>query len=125
MNREHGLCFVTIEDDIIFLKAIGAFNLEGMVKANNDVGLIIENLNNNKFKLFVDYSELEGVTPEAFEKLNDFNIWLNKQNMVAKAVVINSAITLSILDHRSPARSLHNDKNFEDREEALNWLKIQ
>jgi hypothetical protein len=125
MRMAHGECFISIEDDIVYIKSVGAFNLEGIVKANQDIVSAICTFGHKKFKLLVDYSELEGGTPEAFDRLNECNTWLNSQNMIAKAVVINSQITLTILEQRAPARSLHNDKNFESKITAIEWLKLQ
>ncbi len=125
MNIVHGQCFVSVDDDIVYVKAVGGFNLEGVITATRDIASAIHTLEHKKFKFLADYSELEGAIPEAFDKLNEFNRWLNKQNMTAKAVVINSSVTLDILRQRAPARNLHNDKNFENKAEAIEWLKQQ
>jgi hypothetical protein len=125
MSEGHGQCFISVDDNIIYLKSVGAFNLEGMIKAAQDIKAVVLTLDNNRFKLLADYTELEGATPEAFDYLDDFNVWLNKQNLVAKAVVINSAITLTILGQQVPTRKLQNDKNFKTKDEALEWLLQQ
>ena len=122
-NIVHGQCFVSVDDDIICIKAVGGFNLEGIILATQDIASAIHSLDHKSFKLLADYSELEGATPEAFDKLDEFNSWLHKQNMIAKAVVINSLVTLDILGQRTPARNEHNDKNFESKVKAIEWLK--
>lgn len=125
MSEGHGQCFVSVDKSIVYIKSVGAFNLEGMVKATQDIKSAVLTLDNNSFKLLADYTELEGATPEAFNHLDEFNAWLNMQNFVAKAVVISSTITLTILDQQVPTRKLQNDKNFKSLDEALEWLKLQ
>lgn len=125
MPISHGQCFISVDDDIIYIRSVGAFNLEGVIKANLDIESAIIGFGSNRFKVFVDYTEIEGATPDAFEKLDECNKWLNSQNLIAKAVVINSPVTLALLESRAPARRLQNDKNFEDIETALEWLKLQ
>lgn len=125
MSERHGQCLVSIDNEIVHIKSIGAFNLEGMIKATQDIKSAISKLNTNSFKLLADYTELEGATPEAFDHLDKFNAWLNNNNMIAKAVVISSSITLTILGQQAPTRKLQNDKNFKTKDEAIEWLKQQ
>ncbi|NQZ21499.1 MAG: hypothetical protein HRT53_05520 [Colwellia sp.] len=125
MNIPHGECFISVDEDIICIKSVGAFNLEGIIKANQDVEVVVRSFGQKRFKLLIDYSEIEGATPEAYDKLNECNIWLNSQNMIAKAVVIHSAVNLTLLGIRAPARNLQNDKNFENKVTAMEWLKLQ
>lgn len=125
MNKEHGQYFISIDNDIIFIKAVGAFNVEGVIEAIRDTKQFIESQKLQCFKLLVDYLDLEGLTPDAFDKLNELNLWLNEQNMVAKAVVIDSPVILDIFGQRSPARKLHLDKNFDNKTQAIKWLKHQ
>jgi len=75
--------------------------------------------------LLFDYSEAEGGTPDVYDKINECNIWLNGQNMIAKALVIDSPTKLEILESRTPARRSQNFKNFNDKKKAISWLKLQ
>ncbi|MCJ8337126.1 MAG: hypothetical protein MJK10_01530 [Pseudomonadales bacterium] len=125
MAVEHGKYFISVDGDIITVKAVGAFNSEGIVKAIEELESVIESFSQKKFKLLFDYLETEGGTPDVFEKINECNIWLNSQNMVAKALVINSSTYLAILENRTPARSSQNAKSFNDKTSAINWLKLQ
>ncbi|KGJ95176.1 hypothetical protein [Colwellia psychrerythraea] len=125
MATEHGESSISVDGDIIFVKAIGSFNLEGIVKVITELKLIIESFAQKDFKLLFDYTQTEGATPEVFEKINECNIWLNNQNMVAKAVIINSQILMTILESRTPARDCQNSKQFEDKASAITWLKSQ
>ncbi len=105
--------------------SVGAFNIEGVDKVIEELTLAIERFDQKEFKLFFDYLQTEGGTPEAFEKINECNIWLNSQNMVAKAVLIKSSINFAILESRTPARKNQNSKRFEDKASAIAWLKSQ
>jgi hypothetical protein len=125
MLLEHGKSFISVDDDIIFITAHGAFNLEGATRIIAELKYLIENFHQKEFKLLLDYSEIEGGTPEVFDKINDCNIWLNSQAMVAKAIIIKSETQLKILESRAPARKLQNYKNFVDKTSAIQWLKSQ
>lgn len=121
----HGKSFITTDEDIITIKAVGAFNLEGINKVISELKLVIESFNGRGFKLLFDYAETEGGTPDVYEKINDCNIWLNSQNMIAKALIITSSTNLAILESRTPARKSQNSQHFKERESAIAWLNLQ
>ena len=125
MSIEHGKCSVSVDGDIITVKAVGAFNSEGIVKAIKELESVIESFGQKEFKLLFDYSETEGGTPDVFDKINECNLWLNNQNMIAKAIVINSPTNLEILESRTPARSAQNSRNFDNKASAVYWLKSE
>jgi hypothetical protein len=125
MNQEHGKNIISVEGDIIISKIIGPFNVEGVNKSITDLKTVVDSFCQNKFKLLIDYIDAEGATPEVYEKINECNIWLNSQNMVAKALVTNSNVALSILESRTPARSSLNESVFNDKANAIIWLKSQ
>jgi len=125
MTIPHGHCFISVDDDIIDIKCVGAFNSEGITNATQDVESIIQSFGQKRFKLLLDYTEIEGATPGAFDKLNEFNDWLNSQNLLVKAVVIDSDAFISMLEIRASSRNLHNDKNFDNKCTAIEWLKLQ
>ncbi len=123
MVLEHGKSCISVNDDIITIKAIGAFNKEGIVKTIEELKSVIKEFNLKEFKLLFDYIEIEGGTPDVFEKINDCNIWLNNQNMVAKALVIKSSMNLAILESRTPARKSQKSATFDNKVAAINWLR--
>ena len=125
IELEHGKNSISVDDNIITVKSVGVYNIEGIVKAIEELKVVIESFSHKEFKLLFDYTETEGGTPEVFEQINECNIWLNSQNMVAKALVINSAMHLSILESRTPARKLQKTKNFDNKASAISWLKLQ
>ena len=123
IESEHGKSYISVDGDIISVIAVGAYNKEGIIKTIEQLKSAIESFNQKKFKLLFDYSQVEGATPDVFNEINECNVWLNCQNMAAKALVINSTMHLAILESRTPARNLQNAKNFEDKPSAINWLK--
>jgi hypothetical protein len=125
MTTPHGECLISVEDNIIYIQPIGAFNEEGIIEASKEVSIAVDNFGDENFKLLLDYTSIEGATPEAFVKLNEFNSWLNTQNMVAKAVVVNLSLTLTLLNNFVPERSIQNDKNFDNKADAIEWIKRQ
>lgn len=125
VELEHGKSYISVNTDIITIKAVGAFNIEGMIKTIEELKSVITSFNQTKFKLLFDYLEVEGGTPDALDKANELNTWLNGQNMVAKATVIKSSIHLAILQSRTPAINIQNTKSFDDKESAMNWLESQ
>jgi len=125
VTPEHGKSYISVDGNIITVKAVGAYNKEGMVKTIEELESTIESFNQKEFKLLFDYTLSEGGTPDVFDKINECNIWLNSQNMIAKALVINSSMHLSILESRTPARKSQNTKNFDNKTSALAWLRLQ
>jgi hypothetical protein len=125
MTVEHGKFSISVDGDIITIKAVGAFNAEGAVKIIEQLKSVIESFCQKEFKLLFDYSETEGGTPDVYQKINECNIWLNSQNMVAKALVIDSSMKLAILESRTPARRSQNSAHFADKASAIKWLKSQ
>ena len=125
MYPEHGKNIISVEGDIIISKIIGAFNIEGVEKSISDMKATVNSFRQKEFKLLVDYIDTEGGSPEVYEKIDECNIWLNDQSMVAKAIVTESIVAFNILQRRTPARSSLNEKVFSDRESAMIWLKSQ
>ena len=125
MYPEHGKNIISVEGDIIISKIIGAFNAEGIDKSIADLKVAIDSFCQNEFKLLVNYIDTEGGTPEVYEKINEFNIWLKSKNMVAKALVSNSNVVLSIRESRTPKGMSLNERVFDDEVNAIIWLKSQ
>lgn len=125
MPRQHGNSIITVEGEIIIIKVIGCFNIEGITESIQHLKSTIKSFYQRQFKLLLNYLEAEGGTPEVFEIINQFNIWLNTQNIVAKAIVTDSLINLAILKKRAPASQTNNSKVFKNQSNAFNWLRSQ
>lgn len=125
MRLDHGEGIISVNDNVITVKIQGVYNQEGVVELRKKLSPIIENFHADGFKILANYLEAEGGTPDAYNEVNRFNIWLNEKNLIAKAVVINSAVISSILDSRTPARQLQNIKSFDNTIAAIQWLESQ
>ncbi|WP_019616754.1 hypothetical protein [Psychromonas ossibalaenae] len=122
---EHGEHSIVVNGNIIVLKFTGAFNEYGVFKFTQDVKNVIEGFNGNIFSILVNNLELLGGTPEAYEEFEKYNKWLNNQNMAAKAIVIKSSATLGIINSLVPSIKSQNIKDFNNKSEAIKWLKEQ
>ncbi len=126
MNRQnHGTTDVKLNANVIEAVFCGSFNEYAIRVYAKKVRDIIVALEGAKFAMLVDDRAVEGGTPEAYNALNEYNEWLNTQALVAKAFVIDSGMTKSILKKRTPALDQQNVAYFEDIEQAREWLHTQ
>ena len=120
---EHGDVSFTVEKNIIIAKFKGAFNEFGAKKYTDGIKQIVDNFNGERFSILINNLDIIGGTPEAYEELEEYNKWLNNQNLIAKAMVISSVAALEIIDHFSPSRKVQLKQTFQNEKEALDWLK--
>lgn len=125
MNLIHGNSEVTFIDNILTVKLVGAFNEFDILKVNNSIKAALEDLNSQKFYMLVDDRELEGLTPEAYQVIEENIGWLDKQNLIAKAFIMKSLIQESLDDHFVPSKKKQNTRAFTDEASAIAWLKTQ
>ncbi len=123
MDIEHGEVIITVDKNIIIVKLEGAFNEFGAKKYTIGVKETIDTFQGKPFSILINNLEVLGGTPEAYEELEKYNQWLNTQNLTAKAMVISSITTLDIINLLCPSRQSQQSKNFDNEEDALNWLK--
>lgn len=123
MNIEHGESTIIAKDNIIHITLKGAFNEYGAIGVSKTTMEIIRNFNQKRFMLLVNLLSLDGATPEAFNISNEFNEWLNSQNMVAKAIVITSQAIKAIDQQWVPSKVVQNVEYFYSEDDALRWLK--
>lgn len=120
---EHGQIEVKLQDDIIMCKLIGSFNQDGVKRYAAAVKSAIEQLNGKPFAMVIDDLMLEGGTPEAFQALQEYNVWLNEQPLIAKAFVIDKPMLKDIILKRSPALLDQKIDFFKNVEDAIAWLQ--
>lgn len=125
MNIEHGESTIVAKENIIHITLKGAFNEYGAIDVSKKTMEIIRNFNQKRFMLLVNLLNLDGATPEAFNISNEFNEWLNSQNMVAKAIVITSQVIKAIDQQWVPSKVVQNIEYFDSENDALIWLKKQ
>jgi len=123
MNLAHGNFTVTFNEGIIFVVLEGAFNEYAVANWANEIKAIINALNGERFAILMDMRMALGGTPESFEVSNQYNAWLNEQNMVAKALIYGSSV-LEDMDYTFvKSKKDQNTKVFDNIEEAENWLQ--
>jgi hypothetical protein len=123
MDIQHGEVSIILKDNIIVATLIGAFNKKGAVEYTEGVKNLVKKLNDNKYAILVDNSCMEGGTPEAYQVLENYNQWLNKTNLVAKAMVVKTTITADLIQTLSPSVKLQTTKTFHDKTLAFKWLE--
>ncbi|UUO25007.1 hypothetical protein FGD67_18650 [Colwellia sp. M166] len=120
----HGEVSIFLQNEnIIIAKLKGAFNEYGAQEYTDGIKQIITQLDGQNFSILINLLELMGGTPEAYKELEDYNKWLNSQNLLAKAMVINSMITLDIINMYSPSRGEQKSETFDNETDAIAWLK--
>lgn len=124
-TTDHGISEVSLDGNIICAKLSGSFNRQGCAAYTQKVKQIVATLHNTPFAMLIDDLELEGGTPAAYQTLQDYNVWLNRQPIVAKAFIINNNVTKHIILQRSPALLEQNIAFFTNYDEATTWLKEQ
>ncbi len=122
MNSEHGEVAIEVANNIIIIRASGAFNEYGAKKYTNSIRDAVANMKGESFSILINNLEFQGATPEAYHELESYNVWLNKQKLIAKAMVITSSITLDVIDKHSPSRASQQTRNFNNEEEAMSWI---
>jgi len=124
-NLSHGTYVLTYQNNIIEVTLSGAFNEYGVIDWTNAIKKTIASFNGEKFCILMDLRKALGGTPEAFEQANQYNDWLNSQNMVAKAVIFENAVLAEIERVMVSAKRFQKIKNFHDIIEARQWLSDQ
>ncbi|KGJ91712.1 hypothetical protein [Colwellia psychrerythraea] len=123
MNIEHGEVTIKVIDNIILVRSIGAFNEYGAQKYTNCIRDAVDDLQDKSFSILTNNLEFLGGTPEAYQELESYNVWLNQQKLIAKAMVITSSTMLDVINMLSPSRASQQTKSFNNEKDAMNWLK--
>jgi len=123
MNGQHGEVQICFENNIISATLIGSFNEEGAIKYTEGIKNIVKSLEGKKYAILVDNSDMEGGTPEAYQVLEQYNQWLNRTNLVAKAIIVKTLITTELIKTLSPSIKLQTTKSFKNKKLALQWLQ--
>jgi hypothetical protein len=124
-NR-HGKCEINLIDERIISAAfIGSFNETAVQNYANEIKRLVNSFQNQPFAMLINNLAIEGGTPEAYQRLDEYNQWLNNQPIVAKAFIIDNNVTKQILLARTPALKQQNIAFFETPTEAKVWLEQQ
>lgn len=123
MTLAHGEHRVLIDNNIIRVVMSGAFNEFTIMDVSAQINKAIESLAPQPFCILNDVRNVEGGTPEGFEESNQFNLWLESQKMIAKAIVTHSIAFREINESRVREHSTQLVQYFTTTEEAEVWLK--
>lgn len=119
---EHGIFDIAHHPSFLLIKLTGSFNQEGSLAFTTAIKVAIAELESLPFALLFDITEFEGATPDAYEEVEALNIWLNAQQLIAKATVIKSRVQIAIANFLSPARKQQNTQHFYHYSDAQIWL---
>ena len=123
MGIEHGKVSISLKGNIIVVRNVGAFNEYGAQKYTNGVEAIVNDLPDVSFSILINNLDFLGATPEAYQELENYNVWLNQQKLIAKAMVITSNTTLDVINKLSPSRASQQTRSFDNEEDAMHWLQ--
>lgn len=123
MFSSHGNFNIKTDGNIIVICLSGSFNDKSVIEFISEVKLAFKHLNGEQFGILLNAIDAEGVTPEVYREIDKYNVWLNHQNIVAKAIVSQSPTLHQTSELLIPSRTPQNMKRFEKVEPAYNWLK--
>ena len=122
--RKHGTFSVKTEGQVVIVKLFGSFNELGARTLTDSFRKEVESLNDLPFAELIDAQKLEGIIPEGFELIEDFNIWQStEKKLVALAIVTDSTVIRAIARKNLPSQMNLNLREFDNRELALQWLR--
>ena len=121
----HGEYDVEVSKGTIKVTVSGAFNDLGAKALTTELKAAIVALNQTPFVMLGDLLYFNGGTPEVFAESDNFNAWLNSQNMIAKALIFTSPIHIAIEKSLVKSKAKQNIQYFENEHTALKWLDAQ
>ena len=123
MDLSHGIYHIEVIGRMIIVELCSGFNEYTVVKYNNDMKAIIEGFSGDEFTILIKSFEFTGGTPEAFRISNEFNKWVNTQNLLGKAIVHKSNILVDIAREQESALAEQNIAEFDNENGAIEWLQ--
>jgi len=123
MFEVHGELFIEIDNNILLITLIGPFNDMGVKNWTEKVKSKIEEFGENNFFIIMNNTNYIGFTAEASEVSNNFNLWLNEQAMIAKAIVQPSSLARQMNLKNIPSLTKQHIEYFDNKNDALLWIK--
>lgn len=123
--HEHGNYKVEVFDKTVSVIFKGMFNLLASENVCQIVEDHISSFNGEGFYMMINLIDYEGSTPEAHEAGNQHAMWLESQNCLGKAVIIQTKIVLDIVRNQQEFlnKSQINTRVFESESDAKAWLE--
>ncbi|MGS2721092.1 hypothetical protein [Paraglaciecola aestuariivivens] len=122
---EHGEYQIQRQQDIILIRASGAWNLETSKKIMEEMKGLIDELKKKPFALIIDTHNLEGITSESYETLTEgLNYWVaNGFSALARLDDANSPNYKVYVDSFDAELKKHMPYRFADSmEQGIAWL---
>ncbi|WP_341206044.1 hypothetical protein [uncultured Psychrosphaera sp.] len=113
---------ITVKGYVISISVLTIFNHYDTNSMVKNLTEIIEGFDGQPFYMLIDLSMSDGGTPEAFEQTRKFNLWLDEQNLKAKAIVCPSPLLKNINESRVRTSDKQRIEYFQDIKSALNWF---
>jgi hypothetical protein len=121
----HGKFEIDREGYIIKVTVKGEYNDIGAKAVTQGLRENIIAMDDAPFAILADMNAFVGGTPDAFSVTDEYNVWLNSKNMVAKALVFTSSVYASIYEQQIKSKSEQNIKYFDDENDARKWIDVQ
>ncbi|GGA86558.1 hypothetical protein GCM10011369_30780 [Neiella marina] len=123
MTLVHGEFDVSVEGNIIHIVMAGSFNEYTIEAISKLIEQAIVGLENRPFYMLIDIRHVDGGTPEAYEASAEFNLWLDQQNLVAKALITKSVLFQQINESRVREHSSQRVAYFDNVDAAKRWFE--
>ncbi|MEP4888714.1 MAG: STAS/SEC14 domain-containing protein [Aliiglaciecola sp.] len=111
-----------VEGRIVYQTFTGMFSGKTARTYLRETKQLITQFEGKAFCMLIDIREMEGLTPDGYNMIDNFNQWVNTQNLVAKAIVVSNDVVGKIVSSRVPELKKQNVKYFEDIQTAIKWV---
>lgn len=122
---KHGDYLKEVNENVIVINANGSFNEFGAMDLFADIKSSITQFLGKPFLMLFLMDNFDGATPEAYQLTKIFNLWLNSQKVVAKALVYSGSATKNIDSFWVKTSVRHRAKYFDNEDNARAWLELQ
>ena len=123
--KPHGSFTLSVKEQVIVIKAIGAWNYEAAVAFANDYKQLVSDLQQAPWGCLIDLTDWELFTPDASDYLDTINQWAEQHNQRFEAVVCGLAIQEALLEKNQSVFVNVKTRFCETLEEAYHWLESE
>lgn len=121
--QPHGSFELTAKDQVIIIKAIGAWNYEAAVRFGGAYKRLISKIDKSVWGCLIDLTEWELFTPDASDYLDDINRWAEQHNQKYEAVVCGLLIQEALLEKNQEAFINVETRFCETLDDAYCWFE--
>jgi hypothetical protein len=121
--QSHGSFELSIKDQTLIVKAIGAWNYETAVNCGKEYKRLVHKLKLKPWACLVDLTEWELFTPDASDYIDELNEWGNLNNQKYEVVVCGLFIQQALLEKSHEVLTNVETKFSENLKQAYEWLE--